>query len=177
MKNKIIGASLGWGRIRSTAPPATYCSIIHICHIASNDTFNFVHQGLRHEIFIPSFFPSYFIIIKYYSLPFGIDPHCIFIFTTINNRFQLNDTLHTVWQKCAIAPVEPRCLCRGSARKKIFSFFDREEELRSNTFQGRNDRTTKNGTLSTISVEFKPMSNDIIEHKESFERDKYEPRS
>lgn len=123
MKNKIIGASLGWGRIRSTAPPATYCSIIHICHIASNDTFNFVHQGLRHEIFIPSFFPSYFIIIKYYSLPFGIDPHCIFIFTTINNRFQLNDTLHTVWQKCAIARESNRASLPRFSSKKNFFFF------------------------------------------------------
>lgn len=123
MKNKIIGASLGWGRIRSTAPPATYCSIIHICHIASNDTFNFVHQGLRHEIFIPSFFPSYFIIIKYYSLPFGIDPHCIFIFTTINNRFQLNDTLHTVWQKCAIARESNRSSLPRFSSKKNFFFF------------------------------------------------------
>lgn len=125
MKNKIIEASLGWGRIRSTAPPATYCSIIHICHIASNDTFNFVHQGLRHEIFIPSFFPFYFIIIKYYSLPFGIDPHCIFIFTTINNRFQLNDTLHTVWQKCAIARESSRAslpLPRFSSKKNFFFF-------------------------------------------------------
>lgn len=125
MKNKIIGAGLGWGRIRSTAPPATYCSIIRICHIASNDTFNFVHQGLRHEIFIPSFFPSYFIIIKYYSLPFGIYPHCIFIFTTINNRFQLNDTLHTVWQKCAIARESSRAslpLPRFSSKKNFFFF-------------------------------------------------------
>lgn len=123
MKNKIIEASLGWGRIRSTAPPATYCSIIHICHIPFNDTFNFVHQGLRHEIFIPSFFPSYFIIIKYYSLPFGIDPHCIFIFTTINNRFQLNDTLHTVWQKCAIARESNRASLPRFSSKKNFFFF------------------------------------------------------
>lgn len=92
-------------------------------HIASNDTFNFVHQGLRHEICIPSFFPSYFIIIKYYSLPFGID--CIFIFTTINNRFQLNDTLHTVWQKCAIARESSRAslpLPRFSSKKNFFFF-------------------------------------------------------
>lgn len=82
-------------------------------------------QGLRHEIFIPSFFPSYFIIIKYYSLPFGIDPHCIFIFTTINNRFQLNDTLHTVWQKCAIARESSRAslpLPRFSSKKNFFFF-------------------------------------------------------
>lgn len=118
-----------------TAPPATYCSIIHTCHIAFNVQFR-VRQGLRHEICILFCFfsSSYFIIIKYHTLFHSESAHTVFIFTTINNRFQLNDTLRT---PCGVkmchtsSPIEP--LPRFSWKKNFFFSIEHfPREKRSN---------------------------------------------
>lgn len=84
--------------------------------------------------FLFFFSSSYFIIIKYHTLFHSESAHTVFIFTTINNRFQLNDTLRA---PCGVkmchtsSPIEP--LPRFSWKKNFFFSIEHfPREKRSN---------------------------------------------